>query len=112
MAKNKFAGNVSAGLFTQAAEEAITTPAPAKEAPENAPQQPSPAPAPAVDTPAAPTRAGRPKAADIRNGVELVKASYYITEQQQELLAIYAIKNKMDKSAVIRQLIDTLVLPE
>lgn len=50
-------------------------------------------------------RQGRPKAKDLTEKTHLVKRAFYITTEADEMLGIYAIKSKMDKSEALRHIL-------
>lgn len=84
MARKVVEGNAIDGIFTQERKNITET----------------------TNVPIKTNNVGRPKGKDIKKETELVKRGFYITPELDEQIGITAIKNKMDKSEMIRLILN------
>lgn len=106
MAKNKSFDNVAEGFFVSANEKTTS-----KVEPESNPDaEPATAiaPEPLLNLTTDTKKAGRPRAADLKEGESVFKTSIYLTKETAQKIDIYAIKQEMDRSEAIRRIIRSL----
>ena len=97
-------GFFSSSLASEPSLELSATPKPASQ-PSSASISPS-MPLTKTSQTASRKKQGRPLSADISEETELIRVSYYMTDEQKHKLQVYAVLNRMNDSEVIRMLID------